>query len=363
MSLQSLIHALLSPPAPSVGYVRCIRQVRTKERIAALLAENSPTDPYTGEVLDILSRFGAKGTFTVFGDTSENYPDPSGTKFDHYPALHQDSHGGALHCGKLIRHMTGEGHQLISQGYQHIALGKQGRRAYLGSFDLAAQDWSRIHNLMEEQYGYTLRFVCPPHRADVLVDGFTAYDVCDRLGYQYVVAFPEVQADLAASLSANPDGLCGSVIPQPDGPRALEEQLTLLKKHGYRVVTVEQLLAETPFADVGKDDPDFLLLCGLAETHAIAYPDNTLRLDAPMTWGELAMLLTPRDEALSRRWERIRNTGKSQHPYVGAMEYAKEHALIPGNAVKSDPVSDLPGESFAPAKGRTRREILQAYRG
>ncbi len=70
-------------------------------------------------------------------------------------------------------------------------------------------------------------------------------------------------------------------------------------------------MEESPFTDVGRDDPLFEKLVALAKTRAIVFTDNKLRLDDKMTVGELAMLLAPRDEALSRRVAQLRKTGKA----------------------------------------------------
>ena len=66
----------------------------------------------------------------------------------------------------------------------------------------------------------------------------------------------------------------------------LKQQLELLQSYGYRVVTVEQLMADySPFADVGREEPGFEKLVALQKTRGIVFSDNRLRLDDPMTWG------------------------------------------------------------------------------
>lgn len=110
------------------------------------------------------------------------------------------------------------------------------------------------------------------------------------------------------ALEKDPDFFCGQIIFQKDGYNmakrtpvafALGKQLALLKEYGYRVVSVGELMEESPFTDVGRDDPLFEKLVALAKTRAIVFTDNKLRLDDKMTVGELAMLLASRDEALS----------------------------------------------------------------
>lgn len=415
---KKILRKVAPPPAPCISYTRRIERICTQKRLVAMTFDDGPMDlpaspdkfggkSLTDVLLDTLAEYGAKGTFDVVGDTSENYPDHAGAlgsaawggiKYDHYPDIHQDSHGGVVHNDRLIKRILAEGHQITNHGYRHIIFGKKpfvyGKREFLGSFDLAAQDLTRLHDLMRERYGYELKFTRPAHYVDPIGDGFTAYDVCDRLGYQYMAAsfdgagwLPSVLSDPEAALKAevdamlapmqkaleaDPDSLCGQIIFQKDGYNMAKRtpvawglglQLKLLKKYGYQVVTVEELLKESPFTDLGREDPDFALMQALAGDHAVAYSDNRLRLDAPMTWGELAMLAAPKDEALSRRWEKIRNTGKRQHPYYGAMEYCKEHGLVPAEALHSAPADNLPEKLFGKAAGRSRRDVYRAYQG
>lgn len=100
-----------------VGYTRRIERVKTGERICAMTFDDGPMglpaspDRFEGKtltdvLLDTLAQYGAKGSFDVIGDTSENYPDEAGklgsaawggVKFDHYPDIHCDDKGGAVH--------------------------------------------------------------------------------------------------------------------------------------------------------------------------------------------------------------------------------------------------------------------------
>ena len=111
-----------------VGYTRRIERVKTGERICAMTFDDGPMglpaspDRFEGKtltdvLLDTLAQYGAKGSFDVIGDTSENYPDEAGklgsaawggVKFDHYPDIHCDDKGGAVHNDRLIRRMLDE---------------------------------------------------------------------------------------------------------------------------------------------------------------------------------------------------------------------------------------------------------------
>ncbi len=413
---KKLLKGVIDPPAKHyIRYTRRIEQIKTKRRICAMTFDDGPfalpaaPDLFEGRsltdvILDTLEQYGAKGTFDVVGDTADNYPDEAGTlgsaswggiRYDHYPDLHADVHGGALRQERLIRRMIDGGHQITNHCYQHIIFGKKpfvyGKRIYLGEYHKAYEDIARLHRLMEEKYDYPMIMGRPAHYVDKIDRCFSAYDVYDQLGYAYMAASfdgqgwlpstlsdpkaafdAEVQAmvrPIKRALESDPDFFCGQIIFQKDGynmakrtPVAvgLAEQLKLLKEHGYEIVTVQELMQESPFKDLGREEPLFEKACRLAKKSAIAFSDNTLRLDAPMKWGELAMLLAPREIAVDARREQMLKTGKPLHPYETALAWCKEQKLIPENAKWSKPVTELPKTHFAPTTDFSRGSILAA---
>lgn len=411
-----LVKKLLPEEKHHLSYTRRIERVKTGKRLCAMTFDDGPMDlpaapdrfegrPLTDVLLDTLAEFGARGTFDVIGDTSENYPDTAGklgsaawggVRFDHYPDIGKDDKGGVVHCDRLVRRILEEGHQITNHGYRHIIFGKKpfvyGRREYLGSVDRAVDDLNKLDQFLREKYGYEMAMTRPPHYVDIMQDGFTSYDVCDRLGYQYMAAsfdgagwLPSTLSNPDAALEAevnamvepmrkaleqDPDFFCGQIIFQKDGynmakrtPVAfgLRRQLELLKEYGYRVVTVAELMEESPFADLDRGDPLFDKLCRLQADRAVAYSDNRVRLDQPMTWGELAMLLAPKKEAMGRRWADIRRTGKRAHPYCGALAWCVEQGLLPKGTKADGSVTALPGGHFGPPAGFTRRDVYAAY--
>ena len=370
-----------------VSYTRRIERVQTGERVVAMTFDDGPMDlpsspdkfdgrSLTDILLDTLAEYDAKGTFDVVGDTSENYPDVAGktgqadwggVKYDHYPDINQDDRGGVVHNPRLVRRILDE----------------------------VVADQSRLHSLMQKTYGYTMTMSRPPHYVDRIEGGFSSYDAYDQMGYLYMAASfdgagwlplhhgsaqESLQAEAEAMvapmrhlLAQDPDALAGQIIFQKDGynmarrtPVAfgLARQLKLLKDYGYRVVTVQQLLDEySPFADVGQDEPLFAKLAQLQKTRGIVYSDNRLRLDAPMTWGELAMLLAPRGESIQRRIQRIRETGTAQHANWGAMDWCAEQGILKYAMDPDGAVTSLPGEFFGPCTKYTRRAVYEAFRG
>ena len=174
------------------------------------------------------------------------------------------------------------------------------------------------------------------------------------------------------ALEADPDFFCGQIIFQKDGVNmcrrtpvafGLPLQLALLKEYGYQVVTVDELVAESPFADVGRDDPLFDKMVKLAAERGVAYSDNTLRLDQPMTVEALAMLLAPKKEAMSRRNAKIRADGKRVEVCWGAMNWCIEQGYIDPAAKSADPVTKLPEGLFGDVDDYTRRSVYAAYMG
>lgn len=353
-----------------VGYTRRIERVQTTRRICAMTFDDGPMglpaspDRFDGRtltdvLLDTLAQYGARGSFDVIGDTSANYPDEAGklgsaawggVRFDHYPDIHCDEQGGAEHNDRLIRRMLAEGHQITNHGYRHIIFGKKpfvyGAREYLPGFDAAVEDLGRLHALMQTRYGYTMTLARPPHYVDKMTGGFTSYDVYDRMGYQYMAASfdgagwlpstdPDPEAALQAEIRAmvepmrkalekDPDFFCGQIIFQKDGYNmakrtpvafALGEQLALLQEYGYQVVPV----------------------------------------------GELAMLLTPKADAIARRVAQLRRTGRAG-AYDGAMAWCRENGLVSAAAHPADHVTALPEAWFVPTDGCTRRDVYAAFR-
>ena len=173
-------------------------------------------------------------------------------------------------------------------------------------------------------------------------------------------------------LLEDPDFFRGQIIFQKDGfnmarrsPIAdgLDKQLQLLTDHGYQVVTVSELLERSPFQDVLPDSETgqaARLLLGRG--WCAAYQDNTIRPDAVLTRGELAMM--------SFGWETVRQrialvrSGRApfrdlepRHPYAAAAARAAEMgaiAAVNGRFRPNDPVTSGELAQFCSARlGKT----------
>lgn len=402
-----------------VSYCRRIERIKTDKRICAMTFDDGPTyaSDITKALVETLNEFGAKGTFDVIGTTENNYPDEegvigtpswSGVHFDHYPKFNADKEAGAENCPELIKLIIDGGHEITNHTYSHVLFGKKNviysKRNTLDNFDEVCRDVEKLHTLLRDTHGYEMKYSRPPHYVDKIKGGFTSYDVYSSMNYNYLAAsfdgagwlpcnseeeeIEAMVAPLRRALEENPDSLCGQIIFQKDGynmalrppvKEGLKLQLELLKNYGYKVVSVTDLLSESPFADVGRDDADFEIFNQLLKSRAIAFTDNTLRPDSPMTRGELAMLLAPRDIAVNKRLEYIKsNTAlpyrlKATHPYSSAMVWAIDNGYIPAVKGKSQPDGYVDStvlkscekffnRSVFSKETITRREILLSYK-
>ena len=383
--------------------VRRIEKVATGKRLCAMTFDDGPCnlpanpDDFAGKPLTLvlaetLERHGAKGTFDVVGDTSANYPDQpgkhgsaswGGISYDHYPDFGKDDQGGVVHCPELVTRLLEGGHEITSHTYSHVLFGWKplvyGKRHYLPGLDAVTDDLKKLHILMEEKWGYTITLSRPPHYVDGIKGGFTSYDAYARMGYQYIAASydgagwlplesyeKEVDATykhIERLLAENPDALCGQIIFQKDGynmarrspiAHGLEKALEILDRYGYQVVTVSELMAHSAFLDTPPEDA-----CAVAagklmvQNWCVAFRDNTLRPEATLTRGEMAMMKYGW-KAVEARIELVRSKKapfrdmKPGHPYAAAAQMAV-----------ADGVMDAPGGRFSPDTPVTPEEAAK----
>ena len=58
---------------PIIG--EAILSVPTNEKIIALTFDDGPNPPYTTQILELLTQYGARATFFVVGQNVQNHPD------------------------------------------------------------------------------------------------------------------------------------------------------------------------------------------------------------------------------------------------------------------------------------------------
>ncbi len=363
-------------------------------RICAMTFDDGPTDIETNPrvsddgltvtLLKILESYGARGTFDVIGTTEDNYPDVAGkhgsfswggVRYDHYPDINKDTRAGAKNKPELIKRVLEGGHEISNHGYRHILFGHPklvyGDRACFMNVHEVIDDIMALHGLLSKEHGYEMRLSRPPHYVDKIPDGKNSYDAYRYAGYQYLAAsfdgggyYPScgdiskdiesMVAPLSAALSKNADELNGQIIFEKDGfsmsrhtpvAEALPLQLELLKKYGYEVVTVSELLAESAFSDVLS--PDATALAGAGYT--VAYRNNTLMPERKLTFGELVVMCASPDEML-KSYRRLADSHFSydgfdvsgtarygipaKHPYFLAFDLAINKGHLPRENTK-----------------------------
>ena len=412
--LRSANHRLKAAKKSRMGrFISPVRRIERVwpvkgERVCAMTFDDGPARtpaepdvgggrPLTRLLADILTEYGASATFDVVGDTSENYPDRrgepdkfywGGESYDHYPDFERDGDGGAKNCPELIRYLLDAGFEISNHGYRHVLFGKSpvyARRKPFGSLEAVTADLTRLHTLLETEFGYTIRLARPPHYIDGIAGGFTSYDAYDLMGYHYMAASfdgggwkPEdgsfendvrgMVEPIRRALAQDPEFFNGQIIFQKDGcnmsrktpvAAALPLQLALLRDYGYRVVSVSELTALSPFEDLAPEDECFEAARALeARRIPIGYRTNELRPDGILTLGELGMALCPRQE-------RLEGVRQRSGPYGAALRWTAEHGVSgkAGEPVRSGDFSRLMESAGLAASvpdrpSFTRREAL-----
>jgi len=359
--------------------VRRITRVAARARICAMTFDDGPCrhpakpdhfrgKPLTLVIAEALERYGARGTFTVIGDTSENYPDAAGRAgtaawngiaYDHFPDIRQDREGGVINCPELITRLLAGGHEIAGHSYRHIPYGwtppLTGIRKHQPDLEAVTEDLERLHKAMEDGWGYPLRLSRPPRGVEAIKGNLTVYDAYALMGYQYIAASfdggssisrkgyeEEVDASwrpMERLLLEDPDAFCGQIILERDGcntarrtpvAEGIGRQLRLLTDLGYKIVTVSELLERAPFKDLAPDREPFKAAQRLLrQGWCIVYQDNTIRPEAVLTRGELAMMVY--GEETIRRHIALVRSGRApfrdmepRHPYAAAAAQAVE---------------------------------------
>ena len=371
-----------------------------RERICAMTFDDGPSAlPVDGglgmteTLLQILAHYGAHATFDVIGSTAPNYPDEAGEKgtalvfgkrFDHYPCFGQDTLAGVRIQLDIAQRILKEGHELCNHGDRHVLFGPNravyGSRAHFQTLEEVLADLRGLHELVEKELGYTLRFGRPPHYIDAIPDGHNAYDAYTRMGYLYLAACTDgggwlpscgdeqedirrMVAPLEAALKEDPNALNGHIIFQKDGlnqscdplvVKALPLQLELLHRYGYRVLSVGEMMARSPVEDVSEDD-SVLPACRALEAtgHAVAFRNNRFYPHRPVTLEELCTYAAPREAFLQ-------SGGVKQYALSAEWVAPGEKWSAPaGTARMNDLLARLPGNP-PPVHFGVRKELIEA---
>ena len=283
----------------------------------------------TESLLASLREADATASFDVIGTTAENYPDTegkprdftwSGVSYDHYPYYGHDALAGALNQPELIKKILEGGHELTNHSCTHRLFGPMravyGSRRHFETLEQVTGDLDRLHRYIKDSFGYEMTLSRPPHYIDAIPQGGTAYDAYRVMGYQYMAASfdgagwqPEDSYEkeiermllpLREALEQDPDSLNGQIIFQKDGCNmslrapiedALPQQLKLLADYGYRVVSVSELLALSPFEDLPAGSPAMPYVQRLLQAkHVTGYQNNTFHGERNITAEEFYLM-------------------------------------------------------------------------
>ncbi len=294
----------------------------------------------TEHILNTLEKYSAHGTFDVIGTTKNNYPDKkgkngkfewSGKRFDHYPDFEMDNDAGAVNCPELIEKIIKGAHQISNHGYRHILFGSKkliyGNRHSFDNVYEAKDDIAKLHDLTENNFSYKITMSRPPHYVDKTKDGFSSYDIYRYMNYQYMAAsfdgggwiasdgnyendVAKMVAPLERALKQDENALNGQIIFQKDGcnmsrqtpiASALEKQLEILTKYGYKVVTVDELLSLSPSADVATDCEYFEEFNSLVQKgYTVLRKNNCFYGEKTLTIYEFLTMIADPEELLGK---------------------------------------------------------------
>ena len=348
---------------------RIRRQAPVKDhRACALLFDESPcaASDVTAALLDALRKASAKATFAVYGSTEALYPDRCGkrekesgrgVRYAHLPDWQKDTQGGARHCPELIRQIQADGHAIAVSNDTFQPNGRPwfSRRK---AFQTAEESYQSIQQLMsaEALAGAAISAHLPPFDAAMLPDGRTVYDVCNALGMNclspavsYASNFyrendGKAEAErIVRSVQARlhddsgwfdgkvirMDGGLAPTLPDPAVPLAISRVLRLLQAAGYELLTVDELVARSPFADLDASAESFEAACDLLKRgYTVGCLGGTFRPDAEMQRDALYAMMVPphimQDYMISRLM-------KTEPAYGVNRRYEKEFLMAPGS--------------------------------
>lgn len=227
-----------------VSPVRCIKNVypiKDAPAFALVLSAGKGEDHVKRmEALKLLAGYNAVCSFVITGESASDE--------------------------EFIRAAIEQGFELINGGYSGRPFSEKktvpaGVRA-LHSWNNVYADTKKLDDMINETYGCKMAAGMPPYGVDFIDGALTAYDLYDYFGYQLVVGSmaikPGEEGKLAEEIGKSRDALNGHVVMADlECISALVGQFEKLGDAGYGVCSVKDLLAVSPFNDIGPDSPAF----------------------------------------------------------------------------------------------------------
>ncbi|MBI2933970.1 MAG: polysaccharide deacetylase family protein [Chloroflexi bacterium] len=200
-------------------------------RRIALTFDDGPVDPYTGQILDILARYGAKATFFVIGANVERYP-------------------------ALVRRMIDEGHSVGNHTQNH--------HRWLAFNPMAlAHDIQTCQHTIQHVTGFFPTLFRAPHGMAFGISQFLARQGLTRVGWNPSSHDWRIHSSYDISKRVLRAVKPGSIVLFHDGfppdkprdvratPRDLARIITALQADNYDLVTAPEVLRPPSFAKGG----------------------------------------------------------------------------------------------------------------
>ncbi len=357
--------ARLLSPSRRIG-----RQAPVKgQRACALLFDESPcaAADVTGTILNALREASACATFAVYGSTAENYPDRPGKRtresgrgihYAHLPNFGDDASGGAANCPQLIDAILRSGCTLAASGYRFLPNASRlfSRRKSFQTISDANADLCRLLELLPEPVSTML----PPFGAEWMADGRSAFDLCNAHGLNcispavsyasnfYAESDGKAEAErmvrsMQHRLNNNPacfdgkiirlDGGLAPTLNTPAVPLAIRRILTLLREHGYALLTVEELMERSPFSDLDESVACRPAACSMLKRgYTVACLGGKFRPNASVQRDMLYAMLVP--PHIMRDYMQSRLTG-AEPQFAANRRTEKEFWLAPGSPISA----------------------------
>lgn len=193
-------------------------KAEAKDRFIALTFDDGPHHANTREILDILRRENAKGTFFVLGSRAETYPD-------------------------IVARMAAEGHDVGNHTWEHRGLAKSGSAE-------ALQSLRRTNELISGITGKPCMIVRPPYgqtnqRVRSLIHGQGWHEIMwDSDSRDWENKNPDrILYRVMRSVSPGSIVLFHDI--HPGAAQMLPTLIKAFKNNGYRFITISELIAIT----------------------------------------------------------------------------------------------------------------------
>lgn len=202
-------------------YDDCVKMIRSfkapaSKKYIALTFDDGPHHSLTPQILDILKKEGAKGTFFVVGSRAETYPD-------------------------LLNQMVSEGHDIGNHTWNHISLAKNTTNIDLKSLH-------KTQNIITGITGKTCNLVRPPYGAtssrvkSMLQENGWHQILWDSDSRDWQNKNPDVIL-YRVMKSITPGGIILFHDIHPGAAKMLPTLIRAFKSEGYRFVTINELIS------------------------------------------------------------------------------------------------------------------------